>query len=88
MKSQLTGKDPVAGKDQRKEEKEMTEDKKVGWHHRLSEFEQAPAVGDGLGSLVCCNPWGPKELDMTEQLNNKRYKAFVMFGTLGISYYQ
>ena len=44
----------------------------VGWHYRLDghEFEQALGVGDGQGSLVCCTPWGPKELDMTEQLNN------------------
>jgi len=43
----------------------------VGWHHRLDghEFEQALGVGDGQGSLACCNPWGQKELDMTERLN-------------------
>ena len=43
----------------------------VGWHHRLDgrEFEQAPGVGDGPGSLVCCSPWGCKELGMTERLN-------------------
>ena len=43
----------------------------VGWHHRLDghEFEQAPGVGDGHGSLTCCSPWGHKELDTTEQLN-------------------
>ena len=42
-----------------------------GWYHRLSghEFEQALGIGDGQGSLVCCTPWGCKELDMTEQLN-------------------
>ena len=33
------------------------------------EFEQAPGIGDGQGSLVCCSPWGCKESDMTEQLN-------------------
>ena len=49
----------------------MTEDEMVGWHHRLDghEFEQALGVVDGLGSLVCCSPWGPKELDTTELLN-------------------
>ena len=48
----------------------MTEDEMVGWHHQLNgrEFEQAPGVGDGQGSLVRCSPWGHKELDMTEQL--------------------
>ena len=44
----------------------------VGWHHRHygHEFEQAPGDGEGQGRLVCCSPWGHKELDTTEQLNN------------------
>ena len=43
----------------------------VGWHHRLCghESEQALGAGGGQGVLVCCSPWGCKELDMTEQLN-------------------
>ena len=47
------------------------EDEMVGWHHRFDghEFEQAPGVSDGQGSLVCCSPWGSKELDMTEWLS-------------------
>ena len=50
----------------------MTEDKVVGWHHRLSghEFEQALGDGEGQGSLACCSLWGHKELDMTERLNS------------------
>ena len=46
----------------------------VGWHHQLKghEFEQAPGDGEGQGSLVCCSPWGRKESDMTEQLNNNK----------------
>ena len=70
-KNWLIGKDPDAGQDWRQEEKEMTEDEMVRWHHRLDghEFEQAPEVGDGQGSLACCSPWGHKEWDMTEQLN-------------------
>ena len=42
-----------------------------GWHHRLNghEFGGTPGVGDGQGSLACCDLWGRKELDMTEQLN-------------------
>ena len=46
----------------------MAEDEMAGWHHWLDghEFEQAPGVGDGQGSLVCCSPWGHKESDMTE----------------------
>ena len=71
-KSQLTGKDPNAGKDWRQEEKGITEDEKVGCHHQLNghEFEQTLGDGEGQGSLVCCSLWGCKELDMTEQLNN------------------
>ena len=48
-KNQLIGKDPDAGKDWRQEEKRMTEDEMVGWHHRLNghESEQAPGLGDG-----------------------------------------
>jgi len=44
----------------------------VGWHYQLNrhEFDQTLGDGAGQGSLVCCNPWGRKELDMTEQLNN------------------
>ena len=70
-KNWLTGKDPDAGKDQRQEEKETTEDEIVGWHHQLDghEFEQAPGVGDGQGSLACCSPWSCKEPDMTKWLN-------------------
>ena len=46
----------------------MTEDETVRWHHQLDghEFEQALGVGDGLGSLACCSPWGQKELGTTE----------------------
>ena len=49
----------------------MTEVKVVGWHHELQghEFEQAPGVGDGQGSLACCSPWGRKKSNMTYQLN-------------------
>ena len=44
----------------------------VGWHHRLNcrESEQTLGDGEGRGSLMCCSPWGHKELDTTEQLNN------------------
>ena len=54
----------------------MTEDEMVGWHHQLNghEFEQALGDGEGQGSLACCSPWGRKELDMTERLNNKGNK--------------
>ena len=44
----------------------------AGWHHQLNghEFEQAPGDGEGQGSLMCCSPWGLKDSDMTERLNN------------------
>ena len=59
------------GKDWRLEEKGMTEDEMVGWHHRLSGhgFGWTQGVGDGQGGLACCSPWGRKELDTTEWLN-------------------
>ena len=51
----------------------MTEDEMVEWHHRLNghEFGQASAENEGQGSLAGFSPWGQKELDVTEQLNNK-----------------
>ena len=72
VKNQLIGKDPDAGKDWRQKEKGTTEDEMVGWHHQLNghEFEQALEDGEGQGSLACCSPWGRKESDMTEWLNN------------------
>ena len=55
----------------------MTEDETVGWHHLLNnhEFEQTPGDGEGQGTLVCCSPWGHKESDMTEQLNNNNLNS-------------
>ena len=51
-----------------------TEDEVVGCHHQLDghEFEQAPGVGDGQGSLAYCSPWGCKESDTTERLHFTR----------------
>ena len=51
-------------------EEETTEDKIIGWHHRLDghEFEQVLGVGDGQGSLACCSPWDRKESDTTKRL--------------------
>ena len=78
VKNWLIWKDPDAGKKWRQKEKGMTEDEMVGWHHRLDgyEFEQAPGVGDGQGSLVCCGPWSHKELNMTEQLKWTESKQY------------
>ena len=71
MKNWLIWKDPDAGKDWRHEEKGLTEDEMVGWHHWLNghEFEQTLGVGDGQGCLACCSPWVHKESDTTEPLN-------------------
>ena len=71
-KNWLSGKDPDAGKDRRQEEKGTKEDEIVGWHHWLNgyEFGQTLGDGEGQGSLACCSPWGGKESDTTEQLNN------------------
>ena len=77
VKSRFIGKHLDAGKDWRQVEKGMTEDETAGWYHQLGghEFEQAPGDG-GEGSLACCSPWGHKELDTTEWLNNTiKYKS-------------
>ena len=67
----MPGKDPDAGKDWKKEEK-MTEDEMVGWHHWFNghELGQTLRDGEGQGGLERCSPWGHKESDMTEWLNN------------------
>ena len=67
VKNWLIGKDPDAGRDWGQEEKGTTEDKMVGWHHRLSghEFDQTPGGREGQRSLACCSPWGHKESDVT-----------------------
>ena len=71
LKSWLFGKDPDAGKDWG-QEKRATENEMVGWHHWFNghEFEQTQEDSEGQGSLACCSPWGHKESDMTEWLNN------------------
>ena len=71
MKSWLIWKDHDAGKDWGQEEKGMTGDEMVGWHHRLNGhgFGWTPGVGDGQGGLMCYSPWGCKELDTNEWLN-------------------
>ena len=61
----------MLGKIEGKKRRGWTEDEMVGWHQWLDghEFEQAPGISDGQGSLTCCSPWGHKESDKTEQLN-------------------
>ena len=70
-KSWLIWKDPDTGTDWGQEEKGMTEDEMVGWHHRLNGhgFGWTPGVGDGQGGLACCSSWGRKESDTIERLN-------------------
>ena len=48
----------------------------VGWYHRRDgrQFEQARGDGEGQGRLASCSPWGRRELDMTERLNDKNVK--------------
>ena len=68
--------DPDAGKSWRQEEKGMTEDEMVGWHHRLNEHNIfSPGDGEGQESLACCSPWGHKESDTTEWLNNNKSES-------------
>ena len=76
VKSWLIGKDSDAGRDWGQEEKGTTEDEMAGWHHQLDgrEFEWTPGA-DGQGGLVCCDSWGRKESDMTEQLNWTELKS-------------
>ena len=71
VKSWLIGKDSDAGRDWGQEEKGTTQDEMAGWHHRLDERESewTPGDGDAQGGLACCDSWGCKELDTTEQLN-------------------
>ena len=54
----------MLGKIEGMEEKGVTEDETVGWHHRLNrhEFEQTPGDSEGQGSLVCCSPWGSQRV--------------------------
>ena len=76
--SQLTGKDPDVGKDWRQAETGTTEDEMVGWHRWLDghEFKQSLGDGEGHRGLACFNPWGHKELDMTEWVNWTELKGY------------
>ena len=46
----------------------------AGWHHSMDMSEQALGHGEGQGGLACCSPWGWKEVDMTEQLNDNKIR--------------
>ena len=72
-KSWLIGKDPDAGEDWGQEEKGMIEVEMVGWHPWLNGHEVEQSLGDseGQGSLICCSPWGLKELDTLSDWRTK-----------------
>ena len=80
-KNWLIWKDPDAGEDWSWEEKGMTEDEMVVWHHWLyeHEFEQGLGVGEGQESLAWCSPWGCKESYMTEWLNWTELSTFCVY---------
>ena len=84
VKSWLIGKDSAAGRDWGQEAKRTTEDEMAGWHHWLDghESEWTLGVGDGQGGLACCDSWGRKELDMTEQLNGTNVDALKNLGKI------
>ena len=81
-KSWLIGKDSDAGRGWRQEKKGTTEDEMAGWHHRFDghEFEWTPGVDDRQRGLGCCNSWGRKESDTTEQLNLTELNSHFGFG--------
>ena len=66
-----------------------TEDKTVGWHHRLKghEFEQMPGDRRGQRSLACCSPWGCKELDTSEVLSNRSFQGVSTLPRVYLSVY-
>ena len=73
----ISWKDPDAGKDWGQEEKGMTEDKMVAWHHRLNghRFQCPPRFGDGQEGLECYNSWSSKKSDTIERLNQTKLKC-------------
>ena len=91
-KNWLIGKDSDAGRDWGQEEKGTTENEKVGWHHWLNgrESQWTPGVGDGQGDLACCDSWGRKESDRTEQLiwSGLMVVLFLIFWGTSISFFK
>ena len=65
----------MLGKFEGRKRRGMTEDEMVRWYHRFNghEFERILRDSEGQGSLECCSPWGQKELDTTEQLNDNKF---------------
>ena len=77
-KSRHIGKYPDPRKDWGQEEKGVTEDEMIEWHHRLNghKFEQTLVDSKGQGSLACCSPWGCKELDTAWWLKNNNSNVY------------
>ena len=77
VKGWIIRKDPDAGKDWQQQEKRVTEDEMVEWHHWFygCEFEQTLGDSERQGSLVSCSPWGDKESDMIEWRTTAKEKA-------------
>ena len=75
--------DPDAGKDWR-QKKRAAEDEMVGWHHEFKWHESEQTLGDSerQGSLQCCSPWGHKDSDTTQWLNNKCFFMIKLSGFL------
>ena len=78
VKNWLIEKTLMLGKIEGRRRRGWQRNEMVGWHHHLNghAFEQALGVGDGQGGLACCSPWGCKELDMTEWLNQCHFDMF------------
>ena len=85
-KSRLIRKDPDAGKDWRQEEKGVTEDEMVVWHHWFNahELAQTPGDSEGQGSLMCCSPWGHRVRHnlATEPEQHRGTQLWVIFSDL------
>ena len=80
-------KDPDAGKDWEQEEKGMTEDEMVGWHHWFSghEFAQTQGDSEGQGSLVRYSSWGLKEFDVISYwttIDNLKLDIFTVYSVM------
>ena len=69
----------MLGKTEGRKRRGEAEDEMVRCHHQFGghEFQQTLGDGEGQGSLVCCSPWGSKELDTTERLNNNLLHAYL-----------
>ena len=90
-KSQLIGKDPVAGKYWRQKEKGAAEDQMVGWHHQLKEheFEQTWGDSEGQGSLARWSPWINRVRHdlVTEQQFKTVYNGFITGKNTDLAFY-